>query len=271
MRQFILENQKIKNGLVVLEGKDFRYLRQVLRVKVGDILNVRFKDGTLQQTTVAKIDENSKKITIQICGEAAETSETITRGVQADEINNVLTDREYWLFQFLPKPQKFEQIVRQATECGVLKIIPIVGEYTEKSSVQSLQSSKKERLERVVKEARQQSGSAVPTEVLEPVTLEEALKLWEENVKSCGADECALGAVLSERTEDCIEYRQIIQNREKIKKVAVAVGSEGGISPEEIKKLCEKGLFSPIHFAVNILRCETAALYGIAAVQSALE
>ena len=35
-----------------------------------------------------------------------------------------------------------------------------------------------------------------------------------------------------------------------------------------MKTLEEKGLFEPIHFAVNILRCETAALYGIAAVQS---
>ena len=50
----------------------------------------------------------------------------------------------------------------------------------------------------------------------------------------------------------------------------MAVGSEGGISPEEVKLLQEKGLFHPIHFAVNILRCETAALYGIAAVQSAI-
>ena len=54
----------------------------------------------------------------------------------------------------------------------------------------------------------------------------------------------------------------------KIKRVAIAVGSEGGISPEEVRTLEEKGLFQPIHFAVNILRCETAALYGIAAVQS---
>ncbi|WP_315329486.1 16S rRNA (uracil(1498)-N(3))-methyltransferase, partial [Treponema socranskii] len=28
--------------------------------------------------------------------------------------------------------------------------------------------------------------------------------------------------------------------------------------------------FTPVHFAGNILRCETAALYGIAALQTAL-
>lgn len=52
--------------------------------------------------------------------------------------------------------------------------------------------------------------------------------------------------------------------------MTIAVGNEGGISPSEIKLLKEKGFFSTIHFEGNILRCETAALYGIAAVQSAL-
>jgi len=114
MRQFILENQNIKNGLVTLEGKDFRYLRQVLRVKTGDMLSVRLKDGKLQNSTVAKIDDKGRKITIQFCAnsensEAVEKS--ITRGVQSTEIDGKLPAVEYWLFQFLPKPQKFEQIV----------------------------------------------------------------------------------------------------------------------------------------------------------------
>ena len=47
------------------------------------------------------------------------------------------------------------------------------------------------------------------------------------------------------------------------------MGSEGGISPAEVEIL-QKEHFEPIHFDVNILRCETAALYGIAAVQSAI-
>ena len=38
MRQFILEKNPDKKGLVFIEGKDFRYLRQVLRAKVGDIV-----------------------------------------------------------------------------------------------------------------------------------------------------------------------------------------------------------------------------------------
>ncbi|MCR4948795.1 MAG: 16S rRNA (uracil(1498)-N(3))-methyltransferase [Treponema sp.] len=265
MRQFIVEKGREKNGLITLEGKDYRYFRQVLRVKAGDMINVRLPDGVLSNATVALVDEKQRRVTLQLCastGSELAAEKSITRGVQASEIENStsasgLSKVEYWLFQFLPRAQKFELIVRQATECGVAVIVPVIGEYTEKSSVQALQGAKRERLERIIKEARQQSGSPVETKVLEPVSLEQALDLWSGD----------LGFVLSERDDCSGNLRAVVASAENIKRAGIAVGSEGGISPEEVKYLQEKALFTPIHFAVNILRCETAALYGIAAVQ----
>ena len=268
MRQFIVEKGKEKNGLIQLDGKDYRYLRQVLRVRAGDMISVRLSSGDLKNATVAAIDESARRVTLQIC---ADTGRTITRGVQAGEVEGDIV--EYWLFQFLPRPQKFELIVRQATECGLAFIVPIVGDFSEKSSAQALQGAKKERLERIIKEARQQSGSPIDTKVLEPVSLEKAIDLWKEACGAGGVDEHHqhVAFVLSERDDCSGNLRATVQKTggiEKIKKAAIAVGSEGGISPEEVKLLEEKGLFVPVHFAVNILRCETAALYGIAAVQS---
>lgn len=276
MRQFIVENKQIRDGLIQLEGKDYRYLRQVLRARAGDMISVRLPDGSLSNATVAKIDEGSRRITLQLC---AATGETITRGVQADEIaagvsgGAGLAQVEYWLFQFLPRPQKFELIVRQATECGVEVIVPVIGEYTEKSSAQAIAGAKKERLERIIKEARQQSGSPVNTRVTEPMSLEQAIDLWKSGFDTASGqlNHQNVAFVLSERDGCSGNLRSSVQaagGLEQIKKAAIAVGSEGGISPDEVRLLEEKGLFVPIHFAVNILRCETAALYGIAAVQS---
>ena len=276
MRQFIVEKNQIKNSLIQLEGKDYRYFRQVLRVRAGDMVSVRLPDGNLSNATVAKIDEASRCLTLQLC---AETGKTITRGVQAEELTgdsasvNGALMVEYWLFQFLPRPQKFEQIVKQATECGVSVIVPVIGEYTEKSSAEALRGSKKERLERIIKEARQQSGSPVNTRVTETMTLEQAINLWKSGFDTSASQTLKhrnVAFVLSER-DDCDDnLRTTVEKTgglEEIKKAAIAVGSEGGISPDEVRLLEEKGLFVPIHFAVNILRCETAALYGIAAVQ----
>lgn len=261
MRQLILENQSIKNGTILLENKDFKYLRQVLRVKVGDMINIRL-NGELHFSTVASIDDKSKKIILQICANPSE-NKSITRGVQANQTEKILNNREYWLFQFIPRPQKFEQIVRQSTECGISVIIPIIGEYSEKSSILALQGNKKERLEKIIKEARQQSGSPVETKVFSPMNLEDAISIWEKNEKK-------LGIVLSERNENSENLKnQIIKS--DVEKICIAVGCEGGISTNEMQILTKNSLFHPIHFAVNILRCETAALYGIAAVQSSFE
>lgn len=275
MRQFISKEFPDKKGLLRICGKDFRYLRQVLRLKPGDMLSVRFSDGTLQNTTVCAVDENSKEIVLQICGKS-ENSENfdVTRGTKAEEIQNSSPEIEYFLFQYIAKPVKMEQIIRQATECGVKYVIPVCGEFSQKQNVLSMQHSKKERIERIVREARQQSGSPVETEILEPVSTENAISFWQEKKSFGSADSSrqnSVALVLWERTEKTVSLKKIIQpeNSEKIKKIAIVVGCEGGISPAEIDLLLSAG-FNAIHFPGNILRCETAALYGIAAVQSAL-
>lgn len=274
MRQLILDKMPDKKGIVSVEGSDFKYLRQVLRVKSGDMINLRLLDGTLQNSTVAAVDDKSKKILLQICANVSSNASvgsgaqetvprgTVTRGVQADEIQSEVASlsQEYILFQFIPKPQKFEQIVRQATECGVKTIVPVIGEYSEKSSLLALQGNKKDRLEKIIREARQQSGSPVETVVTEAMTLGEALGRYERDV----------AFVLYERQMDeGTSTAELLKTNSQAKKIGIACGCEGGISPNEIELLTKKGLFIPVHFSVNILRCETAALYGIAAVQVA--
>lgn len=263
MRQFISEKPTDSQGLLKLSGKDFRYFRQVLRARAGDMINVRLPDGSLQNMTLCNIDDSTKTLELQICGDTS-ANLTITRGVQAEEINaentGFMNGRRYYLFQFMPRPQKFELIIKSATECGVWKIIPVYGKYSEKSSIQTLET-KRERFEKIVKEARQQSGSPVDTIIEKPLSVEEAVSYWQ----NISGEKTAY--VLSERSENCAPFPgKLIE--ENLQNVAIAVGSEGGISPEEVEIL-EKGLFGRLHFSVNILRCETAALYGIAAVQSA--
>lgn len=275
MRQFISSEFPDKKGFLRIYGKDFRYLRQVLRLKSGDMLAVRFSDGTLRNTTVCKIDENSREILVQVCGNPEKTGNScdddITRGTKAQEIQKSLPDTEYFLFQYIAKPVKMEQIIRQATECGVKFVVPVSGEFSQKQNVLSMQHSKKERLERIIREARQQSGSPVETEILEPLTTEEAVLFWKKNASSLSAEEKNVAVALWERSEKTVSLKEIFdsEKNKKIKKIAIAVGCEGGISPEEIDALISAGFYA-VHFPGNILRCETAALYGIAAVQSAL-
>lgn len=264
MRQFIVSSVPDKNGIISVSGKDFRYLRQVLRVKIGDMINVRLSDGTLSNTTVCNILENQKQIQLQICQKGSD-DESVTRGVQAEQISSANASIEYWLLQFIPKASKMEQIIRQATECGIKNIVPVIGEYSQKNNVLAMESSKKDRFLRIVREARQQSGSPVETTILDAVSLKEAISLWNEETLADGEK---AAVVLWECCEQTKTVHEVL-SKSDIKKVAIVIGSEGGISPSEIQELSLNG-FIPIHFDTNILRCETAALYGIAAVQCAL-
>ena len=259
MRQLILQKNQDKNGLVLVDGKDFHYLRQVLRVKVGDMVKLRLADGLPYDSTVCKIDDSAKKITLQVC---------VPTHVIASEARQSTSSIKFSLFQFIPKTQKLELIVRQATECGVKNIIPVISEYAQKGNVDSLMGGKKDRLERIIREARQQSGSPVETTVFEPVTVEQAVDLWNKMKEEAGGEKNAAGYVLSERAV----VRQAHQPHESgvPEHVAIFCGNEGGISPDELELLTKKALLQPVHFSVNILRCETAALYGIAAIQTAI-
>ena len=260
MRQLIIQKNQDKNGLVTIEGKDFHYLRQVLRVKTGDMVNLRLPDGSLQNSTVCKIDDSSKKITLQVCAAPA-----VSEPVEGGEGQYI----QFSLFQFIPKPQKLELIVRQATECGVKNIIPVISEYAQKGNVDALMGGKKDRLERIIREARQQSGSPVDTTVFEPVTVEQATDLWNKMKEEAGGEQNAAGYVLSERAADGQTEVPFDKLRDH-GTVAIFCGNEGGISPDELELLTKKALLRPVHFSVNILRCETAALYGIAAIQTAI-
>ena len=294
MRQFLAESDIDTRGCLTVAGDKFHYLRNVLRVSCGDMISVRLRNGALQQMTIASIDQKQKKIVMQIAGDLASAKDTATGSFHAAPS----ADKpfvELWLFQFVAKPAKMELIVRQSVECGVSVIVPVAGTFCQSGAVTSAKEASQHngkggRWERIITEAREQSGSAVETRVEACVTVAEACALWQRHVAevSCAGDgaqssvgeqtsvseqsqvsEQSLAVVLYEQTAGTKLLHEAAANASSVKTAAVAVGAEGGIAPEEIAQLQSSG-FIPVHFATNILRCETAALYGIASLQTAL-
>lgn len=273
MRQYISDVMPNASGILETDERGFRHLRNVLRVKCGDMVHVRFPDGALREMSVCGIDAKRKVVVLQMRDVA-----TADAPLDAPVL---------WLFMFVAKPQKMELVIRQAAECGVAKIIPVAGDFSQAGNVTACKARVADgRFQRIIREAREQSGSAVATEIADVVTVSEAAEMWqlhsasendvietddlsagEKNVEARKAqcDSCAI--VLYEKNDNSRYLHEVIFP--KIKKAAIAVGCEGGISPGEIEILCGAG-FVPVHFDTNILRCETAALYGIAALQVAM-
>lgn len=271
MRQIVVESFPDSKGkLIINDKKKFHYLSSVLRLSVGDMLYVRLPDEVLQTMTVCQIDNQKKSIYLQVEGQNLnKENQSQIKALPTQKKN----ESEVWLFQFVPKPSKVELIVRQAVECGVSVLVPVEGKFCQKGSIDAARKrmhDNDERFNRIITEACEQSGAVSRLKILPSVSLKDAFILWKNYLNENNYEESeVLSVALYEQVSGTKKLHQIVGGKEKVKISALVVGAEGGISPEEINELQDNG-FIPIHFDTNILRCETAALYGVAAVQTVL-
>ena len=254
-------------------------MSRVLRLQSGTPIDVRLSDGRFvsmlfcadkTEPFLAAADTTAAKATAQ---NGATTANAAAALSPVDEESGVETQGaaafvpELWLFQFVPKAQKIDLIVRQAAECGVSRIVPVKGEYSPPSQ------GRTDRWQRIIREARQQSGSPTATLIQEPLGAHEAAALWRGQSAALRSAAFMLCEKPDGNGSSCSLFSRIGEAVQKaggpLQRIALAVGCEGGISPGE-RILFEQSGFMPIHFKTNILRTETAALYGLAAVQSAV-
>jgi len=277
MRQFLLDQVPGPGGRITLDGSDYRYLVQVLRKTPGSSVEARLPDGSLCAFLVDSVDYRSK--TVRLVRRDRGPDDALVAGVPGpvnDSVDAVAEGRvapgvsmpplpsvpegfpAIVLFQWLLKGPKMDQVIRQATETGVSVIVPVSGE-----RCLPRETGRAERWSRIVREARQQSGSPVPTSVAESVPVSSIAGIWRNF--SEGKRNAAF--VLTEAPLARKTLHEYLVNGVGL--VALATGPEGGMSSSELDDLSRAG-FSCVHFRTNILRAETAALYGIAAVQTAI-
>lgn len=258
MRQYLSELTPDKNGRIEISGKDFKYLTQVLRLKCGSILDVRFQDNSIKAMQVCELKQ--KSVVLELCSESSNTES----GVKAQDLfESAVAEPEIWIMQFLPKSSVMDDVVRHAVECGAYAVLPVTGEYSKEGSASA---SKVERWQRIVKEARQQCGSRVDTKIYPPVSLDEALLLWNEE-KEKHSSEDVKAYLLHEMPQK--NQKGVFALKKKCTRVCLAVGTEGGISESELQKLLQND-FEVLHFNTNVMRVDTACLYGLAVIQHAL-
>ena len=261
MRQFVSSCMPDSKGRIALTKKEFRYLSRVLRLQSGTPIDVRLSDGRF--VSMLFCADKTEPFLAAAGATTANAAAAIADGAEGTETVRA----ELWLFQFVPKAQKIDLIVRQATECGVSLIVPVKGEYSPPSQ------GRTERWQRIIREARQQSGSPTATLIQEPLGAHEAAALWRGQSAALRSAAFMLCEKPEGNDSSCSLFSRIGDAVQKagapLQRIALAVGCEGGISPGE-RILFEQSGFMPIHFKTNILRTETAALYGLAALQSAV-
>ncbi len=232
-------SQAVPSGEVTVTGNAGHHLARVTRVRPGD--RVVLFDGAGHECDGAVTDSHGDTVRLSVG--------PLRAGVGADR------GQVTWL-QGIPKGDKLETIVRQATELGVSAVWPV---FTLRSVPQprgAREGTRTERLRRVAEEAARQCGRADLPDVADARTLDEALDAlagtptvlrlvaWEEATRP-------LTSALAGPLGPC----------------AVLAGPEGGLGRDEVGRAMDRG-FIAVSLGPRILRTETVApaLLGALAV-----
>ena len=175
MKQFLAREFPDNNGRLKISGREYHYIAEVRRESEGAVIHVRLPDGILRPFKIEKADRTAKVLVLS------------SSGLLPQEENSAQMPRII-LLQWLLKTKAMDLVVRQAAETGVQTLLPVAG----RRCVPSVKPGEKNpRWERIAREARQQSGSPVATEIPAPVLpekLPETLRTAEPEAPAPASD-----------------------------------------------------------------------------------
>jgi 16S rRNA (uracil1498-N3)-methyltransferase len=219
------------NDKVMLDEYASHHLIKVLRFPQGQDITLFNGDGNNYQASVLSTQKQCE-VHINSCEpNLSESSLNLT------------------LAQGIAKGDKMDFLIQKAVEFGVNQVIPI---YTEQCFVR-LKGEKIKNLmqhrRKIIIGACEQSGRSVVPELAEPLDLTALM----------GRDFGHVFVLHHRAEKSLLEF-------EKINKVAIVIGPEGGLSDEEIAYTIQQGA-QPLLLGSRVLRTETASLAVLANMQ----
>jgi 16S rRNA (uracil1498-N3)-methyltransferase len=237
MKQFLLPSDYSGETTFNISGKDYHYLKHVLRLRAGDKLRGIDRKGNPHLLTIER-DVNESFILLL----HPESLEAAPFPFSID------------LYQCVPKGSRMDLVIRQATEIGVHRIVPLLSERTVmRVAGRDGAERKLARWIRIAKGALQQSGVRMMPAIDKP----RSLVALEEREKGCD-----LFFHPAKPTDT--NLHQLLAAPPRV--VNLLIGPEGGFSENEIEYILGLG-FSAVSLGDTVLRVETAALFAAAAVK----
>ena len=111
MSTFYIKNEQIDGNKIYILDEDYNHIKNVLRYKENDNLDVCDENGIRYKTKIEKFDVNRFILDIL-------------------DVDNISTECgiNITLFQGLPKADKMELIIQKCTEIGIKEIVPFISE-----------------------------------------------------------------------------------------------------------------------------------------------
>ena len=225
IRLFFKESLSL-NLTAKLDKSQSHYVNKVMRVKVGEVFSLFNSSGEWE----AKILNISKSI----------VEFNITKQLRQKE--NV---KDLWLAFSPIKSNYFNFMIQKATELGVTKFLPIIFDRT------IVRKINKDRLEKVIIEAAEQSNRINVPSIEDPQSLNDLLN--NERMDLIFTD-------LNSKNKK-LDLNKLTGNP-----TCVIIGPEGDFSEEERGQILAFKGVQPIKINENILRSETAVISALSIV-----
>ncbi len=240
-----------------LGGETARHLAKSLRIKTGDEITLCDGEGLDYVCAVSNITD--KAVTVRVLERRPNTTEPAAK---------------ITLFQCLPKGDKLDTIVRQATELGVYEIVPVLSRFCVSRKTPEDFEKQRERLQKIALSAAEQSGRGIIPEVRPLIKIEQCAELLPTFDKALFFYEGG-GVSVREALEGTTDSKlQVAHSKPQVAhskfQLAVVIGSEGGFSKEEAGLITASGA-AAVTLGPRILRCETAPVAALSVLLSELE
>lgn len=226
--RFFVEGAHERGERVRIGGKDAHHIRDVLRLRAGD--------------TIELIDSGARAFVAQI----EETDDLRVRLVDERE-REALGRLRVDVAQAIPKGTKMDFVIEKATELGAQAFHPFTSERTIASAVSG---AKVARWNRIARSAAEQSGRRDVPPIADPLSYDALVERFENYDLVLFAWESSDDAPLRERLPALLRAAR---------SVLVVIGPEGGFSHAEAEAARGHGA-TIVSLGRRILRTETAAL-----------
>lgn len=249
MPKFFVTQEQVKEDKIKIIGNDIKHIKNVLREKVGNELTIcNTTNGQDYLCEIIKIEEQG-----------------IECKIKAQLENNVESNIKVTIIQGLPKADKMELIIQKSVELGVYDITPVEMKRCVVKLKEKDKEKKMQRWQKIAEVAAKQCGRNRIPNINAIINLKNICNLLEEyDIVWIAYENEKENAIKQELKKIKEKYN----NREI--KIAVIIGPEGGIEPEEIEILQQSGART-ITLGKRILRTETVALNILSIIMYELE
>ena len=212
-----------------LDKSQSHYVSKVMRLKEKEVFSLFNSSGEWE----AKISNITKSI----------VEFNVTKQLRHKE-----NTKDLWLAFSPIKSNYFNFMIQKATELGVTKFLPIIFERT------IVRKINKERLEKVIIEAAEQSNRITVPSIEDP-----------QKLKSFLNNDMDLIFTDLNTTNTKIDIKKLTT-----KPTCVIIGPEGDFSEEEREEILKFNGVQPIKINENILRSETAVISALSIINYAI-